>query len=1348
MGFASARLLPDLQIAIATLYSLPLPQDVTQYADQSQAHDFLQHIQSRNVRRKIHSLQQRHRDQAMKQQPTSTTNQQQTIALPREDETTVRMGSSWLPCLILLCQLDGSGRPCLAATPTERLFAAQTLLHRLRRIKIVEAIDLDVELDHDLEESQALYFYESMDHAVNLLSAYKNLMERMNPFVAMVLSPYLANVSSVEDEERTKAELTLLTLGAIAFLIASDPQANDQMMPLLSTIGHSMAVVALRIRYTPSSVDAPQGPSSPPIVTLIEQALSAAWNTAPSVSLPQNHEVMCVTLNIAFGAIPDALLGSPGGARGRLSMDPRCIQAATHELITGLRTLWESLKRHEVIHSHWTLRTMERWAKFVPLDHDLVTATVPLVREYAIMDGPHGKDAFEYLIAIFESGSWTVDQVLATSMGLTDEKRTNQSGRKRQSSRSKKRQKELVDSRTTDTAVVHAENEVQQRGQSACLVAMQVWNILRDSAERALTQAKNERIQVEGEGPIGCIATCANACLPHLLRHPAQPNAQELFAQISGVVQNVCASDNKAVRGLVFESLFTLHATMLNLVREEKFTDPSLESLMVDHFYHCSMNLAVRCGYPDSYFVNLAASSDEEIEVERNDVRDVVRAIACSEEGGSTSEVITLHRPLETSLKILSKLLHACVDAVNTALSQRLLPSEAIVHAFSALAKPLNHVAKANASNSSCELCILAMKFLISVTGALLKAFEDKKPILLLLPICRTASIAMASVTPMLSSLVQNYCDNRLVLGAVRETLDVCIRGSIVSVAELPELASASELHHAQYDIRGTMRGPGGEDHVGCLVLMRFVDESEALSKVVIDVARPYLSQLCDLYQHLKSIESNRERGVHHGRGVAPKSRRILLSVLCHLETLSRGQGGASTMLLDIFDRTIETIVNMNGHVSSGETKFYFLCEATLDIAAFSSTLIRSLFEPDDDVSKNSRCLEMLADACVKGYRMINPDPPSPEIYQWNRYRAAIFSLLKAAAHPDLPERSINMIQILISAECDAIATQCTMMPLCSSSLFNDEVVSPETVPAGLFVKVLGDVIGESHSYSHICAQVLWLEKDVVLNSILLECGDPEITGGDFVDPRCTLLEAWLLCMSKIVSSKHSTVEPFVETLLSETCVVLLSLLFSKTVATTQEDRGKDPCLSLDGPHTLAAMEFLSAFLSSGFGFQALSEQLRLNISFDFPSLPFCDASLHGSVIIGAALFRAMQGALPPWAVESIPEVYSAFFTATGRNPELFGAVLRSSMEIRLSERSTMCGVVQRGELLSGRYFEGTSEKAKEQFVDETIDLCRSDTASSWRRMKVLVKQVCGGKKKDSDCKQKPSYTRWDFERL
>ena len=116
-------LLNKLRTALSRLYSLNYV--TTNSSNQHEAHEYLIEFQSRNVRRIVTSMHQRQRDS---QSDLCT-------RLEPDDETN---GSSFYAALPLLLFTAPSHK-------TERLFCAQTIMHRLRRMKTSEAIDLEIE---------------------------------------------------------------------------------------------------------------------------------------------------------------------------------------------------------------------------------------------------------------------------------------------------------------------------------------------------------------------------------------------------------------------------------------------------------------------------------------------------------------------------------------------------------------------------------------------------------------------------------------------------------------------------------------------------------------------------------------------------------------------------------------------------------------------------------------------------------------------------------------------------------------------------------------------------------------------------------------------------------------------------------------------------------------------------------------------------------------------------------------------------------------------------------------------------------------------------------------------------
>ena len=236
------------------------------------------------------------------------------------------------------------------------------------------------------------------------------------------------------------------------------------------------------------------------------------------------------------------------------------------------------------------------------------------------------------------------------------------------------------------------------------------------------------------------------------------------------------------------------------------------------------------------------------------------------------------------------------------------------------------------------------------------------------------------------------------------------------------------------------------------------------------------------------------------------------------------------------------------------------------------------------------------------------------------------------------------------------------------SSIFNDILVSPDMVPAGLFVRIVEEFMVQRNSQNtdtvYKCIAILHKSKAVVLPTLFLPCPDPD----KFFAPRPTLCEAWLLAMNtlaKAAGSIHINDEHGLQELLVHSCGTVITMLFHPLLSKSRKIRAQSPFMSMEGPQTLAFNDFLASYFSLGPAMlHAVGQQLlqRIPIDAEKASTYSTDAGLHGVAIIGAALFRAAAGGLPPWFVESVPDVYAAFFAALNKDPIVFGNMLQLSM--------------------------------------------------------------------------------------
>ena len=335
--------------------------------------------------------------------------------------------------------------------------------------------------------------------------------------------------------------------------------------------------------------------------------------------------------------------------------------------------------------------------------------------------------------------------------------------------------------------------------------------------------------------------------------------------------------------------------------------------------------------------------------------------------------------------------------------------------------------------------------------------------------------------------------------------------------------------------------------------------------------------------------------------------------------------------------------------------------------------------------------------------------------------------------------------------------------------MFNDDVIGEETLSAGAFVEIIHENLAiiikkrdqsalsdqEAKRHTDDCVLALSKSRDV-LRVIMLPY--PEATGHN--DARPSICEAWFFAVtSAITSYKKSTPisdifsNAIFTELLGETCLAAVQMLFIRSI---EKEVSMSTGMSVDGAQTLATIDFLEAALSLGPGILSLIYQytgphvtLDQSVKSALESTPTPTAHAGGA-FIGAALYRAASGAWPPWGLEGIPQIYSALFCgACGRDTDLFCQIMEAAAEIRLaSSPDAGCGAIRPGMKLAGKYFDQMGPKTKEELMRQIIKICHQNDASGWRRMKVVLKHACGGKKKASGFNQKPSLTDWDCERL
>jgi hypothetical protein len=162
------------------------------------------------------------------------------------------------------------------------------------------------------------------------------------------------------------------------------------------------------------------------------------------------------------------------------------------------------------------------------------------------------------------------------------------------------------------------------------------------------------------------------------------------------------------------------------------------------------------------------------------------------------------------------------------------------------------------------------------------------------------------------------------------------------------------------------MRGSGGEDHVGCIALLRLSHESDHLVAAILDVyGSAIFHDLSDLHHGLKNSELQRGVNVDYGTGVCPVSRRIVLKVISRLamhqmKTTKDDVSEGRAILHNLALAPLNEMKSLKVSLLTPD-KLFRLCEASYDCAFFSPEVV-------GDILNNPSDLDLVFDCVVEGY--------------------------------------------------------------------------------------------------------------------------------------------------------------------------------------------------------------------------------------------------------------------------------------------------------------------------------------------------------------------------------------------
>lgn len=354
-------------------------------------------------------------------------------------------------------------------------------------------------------------------------------------------------------------------------------------------------------------------------------------------------------------------------------------------------------------------------------------------------------------------------------------------------------------------------------------------------------------------------------------------------------------------------------------------------------------------------------------------------------------------------------------------------------------------------------------------------------------------------------------------------------------------------------------------------------------------------------------------------------------------------------------------------------------------------------------------------------------------------------ALLRSSSYPSFSELALQAISALICAECNAVTSHNVSYPQpVISSIFHTSVISDEVIPSGAFLIVIRDTIDDVMTRASTLSsdQIQKAMSDCI--STLFGCLQ-SVFGAlqscfssvniSWEDPRSSIAEAWFLTMTCILKAHNKfqiVANEQMRDLLKHSFNLFIHLVMSKTIEKEYiTNNDSDGSMSVDGPQSLAILEFLEfALKTKDIGptiFALIASNFQNDVNLDVESVGSgVNAALVGGALISASLFRAASGGLPPWTIEYVPDIFSSLFEACG-GVQAFCRVIQGGTDLRVKQTSNSTfGVVCPGKKVAGYFFDQMKPKARDEFLQKTMEICQNDDGGKWRTFKVLLKANCG----------------------
>jgi len=520
-------------------------------------------------------------------------------------------------------------------------------------------------------------------------------------------SPYLGDES--RGEEQIKGTLMMFSL-AVAIYVAAFRDFEDEHQhqnqhdeaarspwanAVLGELGSALSVTVLRLRYRPTTdkhATPSPDPSCPPLIDALVHAINIvkdsaavylthqAGNEMPSLLQDAHHYAVNRSIAACLTSLPETVLLPPGqdyvhripsvdrGCLRAASMELRCNETGMEKAMTVLMQLSGNV--YDDSSASRLIQCCEAWARYVAVPIHVVDESVGKFAMQFIhisKGAPSSLQqqkaqslAFQYLVSIFEAAlpTLSVSDILTAALGVGAT--GVQNGKKKQGNKSKKRNEKRLDraKAVEDESSQHqAEEELLARKNAACAAAAAAFGISTShTGDDWGLRLASSCLTTTSHAVCSTVAAAATSVLPHLLwlernDGPSQQWRSELFSVIIAVIQRMCKSQNRDTRALAYEALMVLH----NALNSVTAVSLRVEQIAIDSICECALSLSASCAYPLHYFDNLSENNDEDLEIERNDVRDVCRSVCSLDSGNYGSD-----ESKSPSVMILNRICTVC----------------------------------------------------------------------------------------------------------------------------------------------------------------------------------------------------------------------------------------------------------------------------------------------------------------------------------------------------------------------------------------------------------------------------------------------------------------------------------------------------------------------------------------------------------------------------------------------------------------------------------------------------------------------------------------------------------------